>query len=355
MNTIRLLVVTSLLAATPGAAAPGAAPPQPRLGKPVPAPPGDYRLSPIEPAEIDDRLSIGGEDISARTKETRMTVAVQVNGSGPYQFLVDSGADTSVVGTRIAQKLNLPMTSPALLHGMAARSMVARVKVNDLRLGNSSFSDLELPALKESDLGGDGIVGIDALVNQRLLMDFDAKTIRVEDARTPARMVDGDIVVVARRRRGQLILTQVRAGKVKLEAVVDTGSQVTIGNNHLRKQLVRRGQDFITTTMTDVTGRTMPIQMTYIPELQIGSIKLENVPIAFADLPPFESFGMSNGPALLLGTDLLGNFRKVALDFKSRKVRFQLRRCNMGVEISTNPSGPLSRLSSDNRAACSDA
>ena len=69
------------------------------------------------------------------------------------------------------------------------------------------------------------------------------------------------------------------------------------------------------------------MELAVIAELKVGSITLRNVPIAFAEVPPFRVFGLSNEPALLLGTDLLETFRKVSLDFQARKVRFQLRRC----------------------------
>ena len=115
-----------------------------------------------------------------------MTVEVLVNGRGPYHFLVDSGADTSVVGLRIARDLQLPLGTPAILNGMTDRNLVDRVKVDELTLGPSTISDLEVPALREQDLGGEGMIGIDALVRQRLMMDFEKRLIKVEDARQPA-------------------------------------------------------------------------------------------------------------------------------------------------------------------------
>ena len=45
---------------------------------------------------------------------------------------------------------------------------------------------------------------------------------------------------------------------------------------------------------------------------------LQNVPMAFADIPPFAVFGLDEEPALLLGTDLMETFRKVSLDFDKR-------------------------------------
>jgi predicted aspartyl protease len=323
---------------------------KPKIPKPVPTQPRP--MPPLPPAVLDDTLAIGGEDINARMKNTRMTVEVKVNGRGPYRFLVDSGADTSVVGLRIAQELQLPPTSSVTLHGMTGSAIVSRVKVDELQLGSSRVQGLELPALREYDLGGEGMIGIDALVEQRLMMDFEKRVIKSEDARQPAQLLDGEIVVRARRQRGQLILTQVRAAGLPLEAVVDTGSEITIGNLALRDKLITGNKDkFITVEATGVTGVTIPLQLARIGELRLGPVRLKNVPIAFADAPPFTVFGLSNEPALLLGTDLLETFRRVSLDFRARKVRFQLRKCGtQGVLISTSPLS-LTRLSSEDKGA----
>jgi predicted aspartyl protease len=327
--------------------------PTSRIRKPTPTPPSE--MPPLPPAVIDNTLAIGGEDINARKIRTRMTVEVRVNGRGPYRFLVDSGADSSVVGLRIARDLQLPVGTPVNLHGMTASAQVDRVMVAELSLGQSKIRNLELPALLEGDMGGEGMVGIDALVEQRLMMDFETRVIKVEDARVPVKWLDGEIVVTARRRRGQLILTEVRAAGLPLDAVIDTGSEITIGNLALRDKLIGGNREsFTTIPVTGVTGVTVNLQIARIGELQLGSVTLRDVPIAFADVPPFKVFGLSNEPALLLGTDLLETFRRVSLDFRARKVRFQLKKCgSTDITISTSSTFWSTRLSSgDNDEVC---
>jgi predicted aspartyl protease len=316
----------------------------PKIGKPVAVPPN--QLPPLPPAVIDNQLLIGGEDINAKKDNTRMTVEVRVNGRGPYQFLVDSGADSSVVGLRIARDLQLPLGTPTVLHGTTGSAVVGRVMVDELQLGAATIRNLEIPALSETDLGGVGMLGIDALVQQRLMMDFEKKVIKAEDARVPAKFLDGEIVVVARRRRGQLILTEVNAAGYPVEAVIDTGSEITIGNLALRDKLIRGNRKkFVSVTAIGVTGVPMTLQLARVGELQVGSVTLRDVPIAFADVPPFTVFGLEKQPALLLGTDLLDTFRRVSLDFRSRKVRFQLRRCgSSGILISTGDTPSFGRI-----------
>ncbi|WP_160611684.1 aspartyl protease family protein [Tsuneonella aeria] len=296
-------------------------------------------------AQIDDTLAIDGEEIAARRLETRMTVAVLVDGTGPYRFVVDSGADSSVLGGRIAGRLALAPAGHVTINGVTERRVVETVRVGSLQMGQVVTSDLAVPVLQEQDLGADGVIGLDALAEQRLVVDFAGRTITVEDTRRPTRRVEGEIVVTARRRRGQLILTSVRASGTNLEAIIDTGSEITIGNTALRERLFRRyRKELESVRVTGVTGTTMDLPVMRVPELRIGSITMRDVPVAFADIPPFAAFGMDKEPALLLGTDLMANFRTISLDFKSRKIRFQLRRCaGVGYSLVTR-TGAASRL-----------
>ena len=317
----------------------------PQISKPQPAPPTSPDIPPLPPALFDPTLAIGGDDLKARKVDTRLAVEVLVNGRGPFRFIVDSGADTSAVGLRIARDLKLPLGSQAILNGMTSRDLVDRVKIDSLTLGPTTVRNLEVPALREADLGGDGLLGIDALVRQRLMMDFDKHLIKVEDASKPMKYSPGDIVITARRQRGQLILTEVRASGLRLDAVIDTGTEITIGNLALREKLIRRRAKISTVEAIGVTGVAVKLELATIDELQLGPILLRNVPIAFADVPPFKLFGLAKEPSLLLGSDILETFRRISLDFRARKVRFQLRRCTTeGVVVSTSPE-TFTRLS----------
>lgn len=316
-------------------------------------PPVYGQMPPLRPAVIDDTLEIGGEEIAARKINSRLTVDVGVNGTGPYRFVVDSGADTSVIGKRLADALALPAARPVLLNAITETREVDRVMVDALQIGSSTFSALQLPRLEERNIGATGMIGLDALVEQRLMLDFDRRKISVEDASRPAPRMDGEIVVIARLKRGQLILTQVKARNLPLDAVIDTGSEVTIGNSALRAQIAKRSDaKVMKAQLLGVTGREVDIDLIYVEELKIGSITLSNVPIAFADVPPFKVFGLDKRPALLLGTDLMENFRRVSLDFRARKVRFQLRKCApQGVYLQFGEATIL-RNDRDNPAAC---
>lgn len=304
----------------------------------APAPRG--AAIPLGEAVLDDSLEIAGDSVAGEQVETRMAVDAAIDGRGPYRFVVDSGADRTVIGERLAMALRLPAGQPVTLHGMAGASRRGTALIARLAIGGSVVEDIAAPMLPERYLGARGLLGIDALRGQRLMLDFERQAITIEDTRKPVKAHADEIVVTARRRGGQLILTQARAAGVRISAVVDTGSQLTIGNLALRDAVFRRRKPPPTTpaTLVSVTGETLVVPLAIVPEMRIGGIVMTNVPVAFADLPPFALFGLHDVPAMMLGTDLMGSFRRVSLDFGAKKVRFQLRRCrSAGLTIGTRP------------------
>jgi hypothetical protein len=289
-----------------------------------------YAAPPIAPATIDETLEVDGESLAARQVKTRMTVAVAVNGQGPFRFLVDSGADRSVVGAALAVRLDLPARGVVTLHGMAGTSRVGTVSVDRLQVGGNVIRDLSLPALSEANLGAQGLLGIDALAGQRVMLDFDAKTITFQDTRRPPPATAGpdEIVITARRRGGQLIITEAGVGRTGISAVVDTGSEITIGNKALYAAVFgrrRKPPESVSTSLISVTGAVLPAEMIVLPEVRLGGLTLRNVTLAFVDAPPFALFGLADKPAILLGTDVLEVFRRVSLDFSRRRIRFLMR------------------------------
>jgi predicted aspartyl protease len=280
----------------------------------------------IKPATIDNSLEVTGESVAAKEINTRMQVGVLVDGKGPYRFFVDSGADRTVIGEALAQRLGLPSGPMVVLHSTGSARQMSTVHIKDIRVGTSVIRDIAAPALPERFLGGDGMLGIDALVDQRLTIDFEKRTVVVQDTHKPEASAGPDeVVITARRRKGQLILTQANAG-MPIAAVIDTGTEITVGNSALRAKLLRRRQaPVMTTTLISVTGDVITADLLPVPEIRIGDLVMHNVLIAFSDVPPFKLFGLENEPAILLGTDILSSFRRISLDFRRRKVRFSLR------------------------------
>ena len=254
----------------------------------------------------------------------RLGVDVTIDGAGPYRFMVDSGASRTVVSRRLADLLKLVPDADVDLHSMGGEARVATVRLPGLELGGMRTDAINAPVLDEANLGSPAILGIDALNGRRVTIDMAARVMTIR-ASTPRieRAAPGEIVVIARRRYGQLILTQATIDGLRVDAVIDSGSDVTIGNAALERRLsVRRRNAAQSVALLDVIGRTTVARLAPLTEMKIGALTLTNVPVAFADTHAFAQFGMIKRPALLIGMDVLRAFRRVSIDFASRSIRF---------------------------------
>ena len=258
-----------------------------------------------------------------RDRHERLTVPVMINGAGPFRFLVDTGAQATVVTTRVTEALGLLPSGQATLVGMASRTAVETVALDGLEFAGRRFNALTTALLRGSDIGADGIIGLDSLQDLRVVLDFRADTIQVEDA--PGSRAPGyDIVVRARRKLGQMIITDARIDGVQIAVVIDTGSWDSIGNGALRSRLrLRSGETF---TSVDVTGTALTSTVAIAGKLSIGSMTLAGVPIGFTESPAFAAIGLADRPALILGIGNLRPFDRVAIDFGSGKVLFDVPR-----------------------------
>ena len=254
-------------------------------------------------------------------RHQRMTVPVTINGAGPYRFLVDTGAQATVVTARVTDALGLVPSGRATLVAMASRTAVETVALDGLEFAGRRFDNLTTPLLRDRDIGADGIIGLDSLQDLRVVIDFRADAITVVDA--PADNGGSyEIVVRARRKLGQMIITDARIEGVKTAVIIDTGSWHSLGNRALQRKLGAKHSD--TVSSTDVAGEVLHSDTAMIASLQIGRIGLANLPVGFTDSPAFAALGLADKPALILGIGNLRPFDRVAIDFASRRVLFDV-------------------------------
>lgn len=256
-------------------------------------------------------------------REARMTVPVQIGKHGPFEFMIDTGAQNTVLSTGLATTLALPITGRARITGIAGSEMVDTVEVDQIDLGKRSYYGLLAPLLKASDMGADGIIGLDSLQGQRVQIDFRKGLIAVSDSKALGGNRGFEIVVTARRKSGQLIMADAQIDGIKVEVVIDTGAETSIGNMALHNKLSRRGTAE-QIELRSVTGQTITANMGFARVLQIGDVNFGNVMIAFADSPAFAALGLDREPALLLGMRDLRQLDRIAIDFSSRRIYFDV-------------------------------
>lgn len=266
--------------------------------------------------------------VALRAADDRMTVEVTIDGAGPFRFIVDSGATRTVISKTLADLLHLPDAGAVEMHSVGGTSTVPSVRIARLTLGALPARPIVAPVLDAGNLGAAGILGIDALAGKKVVIDLISHrmTIVASDHHV-APVAENEIVVVAKRKYGQLVLADADAAGQRIWAIVDTGSMISIGNGPLQKQLVRHRRAAPTgTVITDVAGREIVAAMAPITDMRLGAWHVHGMTIAFSDAHAFERFGLSDKPSMLLGMDMMGAFSRVSIDFARRTVRLIRRR-----------------------------
>jgi predicted aspartyl protease len=306
----------AVLATSAGASAPDPTPPVAPTEPPVIAAP-----APAEEPAVPDPLKLT-QDLSRR-----LTLAVMVDGQGPFNFLVDTGSARTVISRELAATLALPPGPKVRLREALGAEDVGTVVIDRLAIGNRLVRHIEAPALAAKDLGGAGMLGVDALRDLHVVMDF--KAMQMSSSASRAEAADAHTIVVhGKSRFGQLILTHSKVRGVPIVVVVDSGAEVSVGNPALLKLLTQRSLSQnppATTQVVGVTGREITLEEDQIAEANVGGVVIHNMPLAFAALPIFDHLGLADTPALFLGMDVLSQCERVSVDMRRREATFTLR------------------------------
>src|SRR3954469_2557267 len=257
-------------------------------------------------------------------RNARMTLSVNIAGHGPYDFIVDIGSERTVVSRELASDLAMGPGPPATVHSMTEVSQIPTVVVQGLRVGQRTIDDIQAPALARINLGAAGMLGVDSLQTQRVIFDFQNHQMTIMPSRrADQHWPEGTIVVTARSRFGRLMLIDASIDRQRVWVIVDTGSEISVGNMALRHALEQRHRLGPTApiTMVSVTGGRITAEYSIARQMRIGDADINFMPIAFADVHPFRQLQLMDRPAILLGMDALSLFHRVSVDFANRRVR----------------------------------
>jgi len=264
---------------------------------------------------------------AASDQVARMTIPVMVNGQGPFAFVIDTGADRTVISAGLAARLGLPAGRAVRLHDTAGAAEVRTAVLDRLNFGGRDVTGVQAAVLDAGTMGAEGLLGVDSLRDQRVVMDFLSGTFAARPSRSEAvEEPAGTIVVYGRRRFGQLVLVDAEANGAPIFVILDSGAQNSLGNAALQNLLrtMRMAKAPVGDVISVMGGHT-PADLRSIDEIRLGGMTLHGVPIAYADLETFRQFGLTNRPAMLLGMDILRLFKSVSVDFLRREAAFVLK------------------------------
>jgi predicted aspartyl protease len=260
-----------------------------------------------------------------------MTIGVMVNGKGPFRFVIDTGADRSVIADSVADEIGIRRSGKVIIEGVVRTVPAETVRVANLEFGPVNLSNLVLPVLPHAWLDADGYLGLDAIARYRVVLDFRNRELRVEK---PQGFWDqgidknDSVSVDARGSHGHLRVTNSRIDGVHTSTFLDTGAAISIGNRALFEGLRRKHPEYALSDrnvkISGVTGGSVTGLVMDFDRIDIPRVELTSGSIVIADLQIFDVWGLADKPALLIGMNFLRQFGRVTIDFGRKEYRFMV-------------------------------
>lgn len=150
------------------------------LGCRVPSAVSPGSPSETAPGEVSFKL--------AGANEAALIVPVKINGKGPYDFVLDTGATFTCVDRKLAEELTLPDWSGPLgtVVITGGEGEMGFVKIDVMEVGDAAKASdlvackLDLSRMQPPGFGIKGLVGLNFLKSYRVTIDFERKSLRLD-------------------------------------------------------------------------------------------------------------------------------------------------------------------------------
>lgn len=261
----------------------------------------------------------------------RIIVEARLNGHGPYDFVLDTGASISAVFNNVRDQLALePVPGKSVIvHGAIASGKHPLLRIEQLQLGSAVWSDprvVSLPGETEAGANVDGVLGVDFL--RRYAIGFSVRD-RV------VRLYSPD-VIADRSYRGWASVP------LKAEAVGDSGAAFYFFDIEIEGWKIAAvfdlgaGFNMINWAGVESLGRTAralrmkvllsgALESSHVlariraEEVTTAGIRWRNEEFSVGDIKIFETFKLNDKPAAILGAGLFTQ-RDFVIDFARNRL-----------------------------------
>jgi predicted aspartyl protease len=254
---------------------------------------------------------------------------MRVNGAGTFEFILDTGAGTSLLSSDLAKKLNIKIISTKEGQSAGGKISVSLAKVDSLALGHVKLDDVDVGIVDLSNIAKtigtkvDGDVGYNFLKHFRIAIDYHDCEIRFDEPKRLERFGRSSKAEVPMRLASlakPLLLVDVHAnGHGPFQFAIDTGTSTTAIAPELAQQLGFKGSPVGPLT---TGGAQVNVTAGTLESFQVGGARIDDLIVVVADF--FSMLSQAVGARLdgIVGYNFLRNFR-VVIDYPGEKFRLE--------------------------------
>jgi predicted aspartyl protease len=269
-------------------------------------------------ASINFRLAGGPQPL--------ILLPVYLNGDGPLDFILDTGAGTSLVSPELAKRTGVKIVGSKDGQSAGGKVAVSLAKAETLAVGKMKLEQVDLGVVDLSHIGKtigariDGDLGYNFLRHFRVTIDYETCKIRLEDpkrvesfAGTPKTEVPIRLAHPAK----PLILVEVHInGAGPFQFAIDTGTSTTALSPQLAKQLKLKTAPMGSGT---TAGAAVAVKGGKVRSFEVGGARLDQMAVVIGDF--FEMLSQAVGAKLdgIVGYNFLRHY-KVVIDYPNEKL-----------------------------------
>ena len=266
-------------------------------------------------AEVGFRLA-GGEN-------PLILVPAMINQRGPFAFILDTGAGTSLVSPRLADDLGVVATGSRQGTGAAGKVTVALASVASLAIGGARRAPMPIAITAELDRIGaavgtriDGDVGYDFLREFRVTIDYRTQMVRLAqgayDVTSATSVTRSQVAFRLASPTKPLVMVPVFVnGGGPWAFAVDTGASATVVSLALADalRLERAGSAAMTGA-----GGMLRTTLGRVSALAVGAAAVRDLPVVVSDFLKQLGDAVETQVDGVLGYNFLRRFR-VTIDY----------------------------------------
>jgi predicted aspartyl protease len=249
-------------------------------------------------------------DVRFRLVNNLIVISLKSNQAGPFDFVLDTGADTTVVDPSVASQLSFVPLDRIRQTTLSSVQTVTRGSIPSLSAGSLQVDNVDvliqdLSVLRKMDAHIEGIAGQNFLSHFNYLLDYRKHVVRIELSSEIQDTIDGDHVPIDARDNRMLVASEAQSrGTTGLRLLLDSGASSVVLLPRAVQALNPPKQEsrFELTSSGKVELHTGSIRV-----LTVGSQRLHDVVAALLAKEPAERIGDGMLPTALFQALYINN------------------------------------------------
>lgn len=246
------------------------------------------------------------------TESGHMAVVMTLNDASNVQAVIDTGATFPLLDHKAAQRagIALPETpTEVMIAGLGEIRSFPVVDVDRLRFGEIDLSQIKAAYNSDHVLPGAlSVIPSSSIPHRTIDFDFKKQRLLAYDRR-PMTVHRSTLSRLPITRIGGLPYMEVSVNGTNGLALIDTGASISFVNSAFANTAARSPSAIRTIELVGATGTVTPIKVLSSRRFAMGDFLVRQFDVVVADAAIFNEYDLQDQPVMVLGLDILGNFR----------------------------------------------